>query len=180
MILVSGSTGNVGSEITRMLDARGVPFRAMVRNADEARRFATTPHATPIIADFDDADALARALNGVERAFLLTPSSADAETRQRRFVQAASRAGVRRIVKQSQLHADARSPVRFLRYHAVVEDAIRASGMEWTFLRPNLFMQGLLMFRQSIAATAVSRSRPAMPASAPWTFVTSRPPPWRH
>jgi uncharacterized protein YbjT (DUF2867 family) len=151
MILVSGSTGNVGSEVVRALSTRGVDFRAMVRNGDEAGKLAHTPHAEPVIADFDDADSLAQALRGVERAFLLTPSSAEAEDRQRCFVETAARNGVRHIVKQSQLHANPDSPVRFLRYHAAVEGAIRESGMDWTFLRPNLFMQGLLMFRQSIA-----------------------------
>ena len=53
-------------------------------------------------------------------------------------------------MKLSQLHADATLPERFLRYHGVVEAAIRASGLTFTFLRPNLYMQGLLNFRQSI------------------------------
>jgi uncharacterized protein YbjT (DUF2867 family) len=151
MILVSGSTGNVGGEVVRALAARGVDFRAMVRNDGEAQEFAQNPHAEPVVADFDDAGSITNALRGVERAFLLTPSSAKAEKRQRCFVAIAARSGVRHIVKQSQFHANADSPVRFLRYHAVVEEAIRESGMDWTFLRPNLFMQGLLMFRQSIA-----------------------------
>jgi len=42
--------------------------------------------------------------------------------------------------------------VRFLRYHAVVEEAISSSGFAFTHLRPNLYMQGLLGFRSSIAA----------------------------
>ncbi len=150
-ILVSGATGNVGGEIVRALTARGVGFLAMVRGDNDAEPFAGNPGVEPVVADFDDEAALAKALTGVERAFLLTPSTAEAEDRQRRFVDIAAAAGVRHIVKQSQLHANAKSPVRFLRYHALVEDAIRASGMDWTFLRPNLFMQGLLMFAPSIA-----------------------------
>lgn len=57
---------------------------------------------------------------------------------------------MKHIVKLSQFAADAHSPVRFLRYHAAVEAAIQASGMTYTFLRPNLFMQGLLNFRSTI------------------------------
>ena len=86
----------------------------------------------------------------MERAFLLTPSSEQAEAQQLRFVDQAKQAGVRHVVKLSQLAANLTSPVRFLRYHAVVEQAIRESGMAFTFLRPNLFMQGLLNFRDSI------------------------------
>ena len=67
-----------------------------------------------------------------------------------RFVEAARKSGVRHIVKLSQLHADVNSPGRFLRYHAAVEAAIEATDLTFTFLRPNLYMQGLLNFAQSI------------------------------
>ena len=40
--------------------------------------------------------------------------------------------------------------MRFLHYHAVVEQAISSSGMAFTHLRPNLYMQGMLAFRYSI------------------------------
>ena len=65
---------------------------------------------------------------------------------------AARRSGVQHIVKLSQFAADEGSPVRFLRYHAAVERAVRESGLAYTFLRPNLFMQGLLAFSRSIKA----------------------------
>jgi uncharacterized protein YbjT (DUF2867 family) len=86
----------------------------------------------------------------VERAFLLTNSSEHAEDQQAAFVDAAGRAGVKHIVKLSQWAADAKSPVRFLRHHAAVEQKIRDSGLAYTFLSPNLFMQGLLAFRDAI------------------------------
>ena len=60
------------------------------------------------------------------------------------------KSGVRHIVKLSQLHADVNSPGRFLRYHGAVEAAVQDAGLTFTFLRPNLYMQGLLNFRQSI------------------------------
>jgi uncharacterized protein YbjT (DUF2867 family) len=113
---------------------------------------ASLPGVDLVPGDFDDAASLARALQGVDRAFLVTPSSERAEAQQRSFVDSAARAGVRHIVKLSQWAADPRSPVRFLRYHAAVEAAIRDSRMAFTFLRPNLFMQGLLGFRASIVA----------------------------
>jgi uncharacterized protein YbjT (DUF2867 family) len=50
-----------------------------------------------------------------------------------------------------QLAADETSPVRFLRWHAAVERHIRELGVGFTFLRPNLYFQGLLAFAQSIA-----------------------------
>jgi uncharacterized protein YbjT (DUF2867 family) len=101
-------------------------------------------------ADFDDGPSIARALEGIESAFLLTNSSERVEEQQLRFVERACEAGVRHIVYLSQLHAARNSPVRFLHYHAVVEEAITSSGMAFTHLRPNLYMQGLLGFRSSI------------------------------
>ena len=62
----------------------------------------------------------------------------------------AQQSGVRHIVKLSQLHADANSPERFLRYHGSVQAVVKASGLSFTFLCPNLYMQGLFNFRQSI------------------------------
>lgn len=151
MILISGPTGNVGREIVKQLIQKGIHFRAMVRDEKQVDPLLHHPLVEPVHADFDEPDSLVQALKGVNRAFLLTPSLANAEIRQCHFVEAAARAGVAHIVKQSQLHANLQSPVRFLRYHAHVEDTIRRSGLHWTFLRPNLFMQGFLMFKQSIA-----------------------------
>ncbi|HEY8187749.1 MAG TPA: SDR family oxidoreductase [Pyrinomonadaceae bacterium] len=66
------------------------------------------------------------------------------------FNDAAKGAGVKHIVKLSQWAADKDSPVRFLSYHAAVENRIKESGIGYTFLRPNLFMQGLPAFRETI------------------------------
>jgi uncharacterized protein YbjT (DUF2867 family) len=149
MILVTGATGTNGRELLGRLSTLGVGVRAMVRlgAGRDNDLFRGVELAT---ADFDDAASISRALDGIESAFLVTNSSERAEEQQLRFVERASEAGVRRIVYISQLHAARSSPVRFLRYHAVVEEAISSSGMAFTHLRPNLYMQGLLAFRYSI------------------------------
>ena len=153
-ILISGATGNIGTELTKLLAAQGVPFRAMVRHPDDesAQALRALPGAELAAADFNNPASVGRALTGIERAFLLTHSSAQAEAQQLSFVAQARQAGVRHLIKQSQWAASTESPVRFLRYHAVVERAITASGLAYTFLRPNLFMQGLLAFKPSIQA----------------------------
>ena len=144
MILITGATGTNGSEVVKALSGQGIAAKAMMRSMKDGSRL--PPDITAVEGDFDDAASLDRALVDVERAFLLTPSTEHAEAQQLRFVESAKRAGVRHIVKLSQFAASPDSPVRFLRYHAAVEAAIRASGLQWTFLRPNLFMQGLLQF----------------------------------
>jgi len=151
MILITGATGNNGSALVKQLSARGVPMRAFVRNLAHAQTVAL-PGVEMVEGDFAKPETFTRALEGVERLFLLMPSSSDVEVQQRHFVDAAKRSGVKHIVKLSQFAADEHAPGRFQRYHGAVEHYIRDSGIAFTFLRPNLFMQGLLNFRSVIAS----------------------------
>jgi uncharacterized protein YbjT (DUF2867 family) len=151
VILVTGATGNTSSPLVSMLEARGVSIRAMIRRAGDDRRL-DVKSASPVVADFDDPASLESALDGVTRAYLVTPSSAAAEEQQVRLAELAARAGVLQIVLLSQYASAEDSPVRFLRYHAAVERRIRELGVGYTFLRPNLFMQGLLGFASTIAS----------------------------
>ena len=149
-VLVTGATGNTGRALVDALTRRGAPVRAMVRSgADRGKLPAGVP---AVVADFDDPESIAAALTGAERAYLVTPSSEQAEDQQRRFADQAAKAGLGHLVVLSQLGAEEGSPVRFLRYHAVVEQHVRDLGIPYTFLRPNLFFQGLLAFAGSIAA----------------------------
>lgn len=142
-ILITGASGNIGSTLVKILREQGIPFHAMLRSPNK-----DIPEA--IQGDFNDPVSISKALQGIEKAFLLTNSSEQAENQQITFVELAKKAGVKHIVKLSQWAADKHSPVRFLRYHAAVEDKIRESGITYTFLRPNLFMQGLLGFKEPI------------------------------
>jgi uncharacterized protein YbjT (DUF2867 family) len=149
MILIAGATGTVGSEILKRLSAQATEIRAVTRDPRKADAH-LLPHVQFVQGDLEDPESMKRACAGVDRAFLLTNSSERAEHQQTSFTHVVHQSGVRHIVKLSQLHADANAPERFLRYHGVVEAAIRSSGLAFTFLRPNLYMQGLLNFRRSI------------------------------
>ncbi|MGO2111048.1 MAG: NmrA family NAD(P)-binding protein [Pseudoclavibacter sp.] len=149
-ILVTGATGSTGRAVTDALTAQGVAFRPMSRRASSAD-FA-------VQADLDDDADVRSALAGVRAAYLVTPSSERAEAQQKQFIDLAVEAGVQHLVLLSQLGSVADSPVRFLRYHAAVEEHAFASGIAVSALRPNLFMQGLL------AVASVVRSTGALPA----------------
>lgn len=151
MILVTGATGNIGVELVRNLSKMGQPFRAFVRSRKQAQAIAF-PGIEFAEGDFGDPKTFRPALNNVDRLFLLVPSSAEVEQQQREFVDAAEQAKVKHIVKLSQLAADEHAAGRFQRYHAAVEKHIQKSGIPYTFLRPNLFMQGLLNFRSTISS----------------------------
>jgi uncharacterized protein YbjT (DUF2867 family) len=152
MILVTGATGKNGAEIIRRLAGRKERVRAMVHRPNGILRGTPNVELEYVEADFDDPASLRRILSGVQRAFLVTNSSERVEEQQLRFVDLAREAEVKHVVYLSQLHASSDSPLRFLRYHAAVEEALRISGMSYTNLRPNLYMQGLLMIGRKIAS----------------------------
>jgi uncharacterized protein YbjT (DUF2867 family) len=101
MILVTGVSVNVGTELARILMARRVPFRAMVRSPEAVQKAGALAGAEIVAGDFNDAGSMAGALTGIDRAYLLTPSSERAEAQQAAFVEMARRARVRHIVKLS-------------------------------------------------------------------------------
>jgi uncharacterized protein YbjT (DUF2867 family) len=152
-ILITGATGSTGSAIVKTLTAQGVPVRVMVRKPPAASTFPS--EVETVIADFDDQKSLAAALTEVDRAYLVTPSSEHAQEQQLRFADQAAASGIERLVVLSQLNSEPDSPVRFLRYHAVVEQHIRDLGINFTFLRPNLFFQGFLAFAGLIAQSGM-------------------------
>ena len=129
-LLITGATGSIGTQLVKKLAGMDVPFRALVRNKDQGDLMNDLPQAEITVGDLSDEAGLAKALYGIEKAFLLTNSSEHAEKLQLNFVNAAKKAGVRHIVKLSQLAADETSPVRFLRYHAVVENKIKELGID--------------------------------------------------
>ena len=145
-VLVTGATGTVGSALVPALQARGADVRAMIRDPGRA-----VPGVENVVADLTDAGAITAALAGVDVAFLNSPSAEDAARLQKRFADLAHDAGVDRLVLLSQYAADRDSPVRFLRWHAEVEEHLEHLGISHTILRPNLYMQALVGFAATIA-----------------------------
>lgn len=145
-ILVTGATGTIGSAVVALLRDSGAAVRAMSRNPGNA-----LPGIQPVRADLHDPDSLVPALDGVDAVFLNSPSTHDAAQLQIQFLDLAQRAGVTHAVVLSQYGAAADSPVRFLRWHAQVEEHLRTLDLTATVLRPNLFLQSLLAFSDSLA-----------------------------
>ena len=154
-LLITGATGMIGSLLADALVDRGVEFTVMLRPGGSGDRFAGKPGVSSTEGDFDDPASLRRALEGVDRAFLLTNSTERTEAQQIAFVEAAQAQRVGQVVYLSQLAADQQSPVRFLRYHGAVEAALRNSTVGWTFVRPNLILQAYIPFAPMIAQGAL-------------------------
>jgi uncharacterized protein YbjT (DUF2867 family) len=143
MLLVTGATGTTGSEVLRGLRERDLAVRALIHDetkADAVRELG----AEPVLGEMGDPKTLEPALEDVERAYLVSALSPMQAEYEQVFVETAKTAGVKHVVKLSLIGASVQSPLRFGKTHAVVEQALRESGMEWTFLRPNGFMQNNL------------------------------------
>jgi uncharacterized protein YbjT (DUF2867 family) len=113
---------------------------------------------------------LDRALWGVDKVFLSTPNTLFQVTAEKAVIDAAKAAGVKHIVKLSGGSAHQASPVRIARWHGEVERYLEASGLAYTHLQPEFFMQNLLG-----AATSIARGRLALPLGvAPMGLVDVR------
>ena len=137
MILVTGASGTVGTEVVKALGGRSARVRAGYR---------TRPQNVPagmesVALDYDRPETIRPALQGVDTLFLLS-NTVDPELK---VVDEAKRAGVKRIVKLSVIGAAAEG-FTFARWHRAVEKYIEASGLAWTFLRPNGFMQNVVNY----------------------------------
>ena len=154
MLLVTGATGNVGSAVVAELANKPCKVRVLVR--DPARLSIRAPNIEVAVGDFADAASLAAALEGVDAAFLASSFDVRMAELQMRFVDAAKRAGVARVVQLSAVGANAcRCCVRTLRWLGQVEQALQTSGMAATHLRAAFFFQNLLSFGESIARQGV-------------------------
>lgn len=149
-ILITGATGSIGGQVVKQLVDRGASLRALVRSEQKAAALAQ-PGVEAVIGDLAKPDTLAAALEGVERAFLLTgPDLAQAEL-QGNFIEAAKKAGVKHLVKLSALGVAEESPIILARLHWQTEQQLAGSGLGYTILQPHFFMQNLLGFASTIA-----------------------------
>ncbi|WP_432164511.1 SDR family oxidoreductase [Streptomyces sp. bgisy031] len=151
MILITGATGTIGSEVTRLLAARGVPHRALTR---EPGRAAFGPATEVVRGDLDDPGTLDAAVAGATAVFMVTlPGSGSGPgVQDKALLDAAVAAGVRRVVKLSAIGTGEPGAGRFGMWHAPGEEALRASGMEWTVLRPTTFASNFLWSAPEIRA----------------------------
>jgi NAD(P)H dehydrogenase (quinone) len=137
MVAVTGSTGNIGGRVARLLSTAGLPQRLVARDPS---RCPTLDGASVVQASYADGEAARKALNGVETLFMVSGSEApDRLDQHRTFIDAAATAGVDRIVYLSFYNAAPDSTFTLARDHWVTEEHIRASGMRFTFVRDNLY-----------------------------------------
>ena len=152
MIVVTGATGNVGRQVVEQLVAAGEPVRALSRHPERA----SWPSQVERVAG-DLTEELPAGLFDGARALYLFPEP----TRVREVVAGAEAAGVRHVAVLSSVAVGSEGGVKGLevlqRRHVVVEEAVEASGMIWTHVRPGMFMTNMLGWAESIRTDGVVR-----------------------
>src|ERR671912_989301 len=147
-ILVTGATGNIGSQVVKQLlsDAPDVSIKAAVHSSQNVKQVKSDDRVKVIQIDYNKAETLREALNGVDKLFLLTPDVPNAADLASNVLIEARKAGIKQIVKQSVMGAALEADVSTMRLHRQVEKFIEQSGIPFTFLRPNEFMQNFINF----------------------------------
>lgn len=151
-LLITGATGRIGRALVGRLVRAGQPVRVLRRPTSTV---ASPPGVELAVGDLDDAASCEAALQGIRTVFLLSADSPKQAEREVAFVETARRLGVRRVVKLSAYVAGLEPPESFGTQLQPIERAVRASGLAWTVLRPFMFMQNFLDFRDMVAGGTV-------------------------
>ncbi len=144
-IAVTGATGVLGGMVARLIAEAGLPQRLLVRTPDNAPQL---KNSTVHRFSYTDQDASREALDGVTTLFMVSaPEGPKRLDQHRTFIESAAAAGVRHVVYTSFIGAARDSTFTLGRDHAVAEEQIKASGMDFTFLRDSFysdFMEALV------------------------------------
>ena len=143
MILLTGATGKTGSATAKALNEKGITFRALIRN-EEKRGDIESLGGEVVIGSIENKEAVDQSMVDVETALILLPNSENQLSLEKQLVDSAKQAGAKRVVKMSSIEAtpDATSPIPKL--HLESEEYIKQSGLSWTMIKPNFYMQNLL------------------------------------
>lgn len=144
-LAVTGSTGALGSRVAARLAGLGLGQRLIVREPAKAPVHEGVEIA--VASAYGAAGEMRAALEGIETLYMVSGREAPERVGEHRIaIDAAKDAGVERIVYVSFLGADPEATFTFARDHWATEEAIRASGLAFTFLRSSLYLDFLPVF----------------------------------
>ena len=144
-VLITGATGQIGGDTLRNLLAdKTITLVAAVRSHAKAQSF-TAQGIRTVIMDFDQEHTLAPALEGIDRALLVTGYTVDMLRQSKAFIDQAKKSGVQHLVHLGACGRDD-TTIGHWAWHQFVERYIEWSGFSFTHLRPECFMQNLLSY----------------------------------
>jgi uncharacterized protein YbjT (DUF2867 family) len=148
MILIT-TAGKVGSEASRLLAQRDVPVRVLAHHPEKAAALAEAG-VEVFAGDLDSPESIDKAMQDVSRVILVTQPVLSEELN---VIDSAERAGIEHVVKITN-KSDAHSPIARRRIQSDIKDALIASGLSYTLLCNNAYMQNFLMMAPGIAQTS--------------------------
>jgi len=138
-ILVTGTTGNIGGEIVRLLKERNVDFIAATRSR-------SINDVNSVSLDFADPQSLEAAMQGVSTLFMVLANHPDMITWGKNVIDTAKKCGIKHIVRSSGSLADGNSAINVRKVLAETDQYLKESGIDYTITSPNFFMQNFIMF----------------------------------
>ena len=140
-ILILGATGTVGSAIVNELQNQNRSFYVGVRNPEKLA------HLPQRIIDYSQPEGFATALEGIKGLFMVAPSFSHGQIEKafQQLVQTAKEIGVEHIIYLSAFGAE-QNPEGS---HRQIELMVEHTGIAYTFLRPNFFMQNFTTLERS-------------------------------
>jgi uncharacterized protein YbjT (DUF2867 family) len=153
MVIVTGAAGRTGGEVVRLLSARGIRVRALVRDAQRIKGL-NGPVVEVAVADLARPGTLDPAFRGGDKLFLVSSPDPEVATLHGNAIEAAKRAGIKQIVRLSAYGASPQSPWLLLRVHGDADEHLSRSGISFTILRAQSFFQNTLFYADSIVAEA--------------------------
>jgi len=158
MILLTGITGTTGSKVIDLLSKKNVPVRALVRDKNKVKDL-SFEGLEIVEGDLEDESSIENAMTGVDKAFLVMANVEEQLDNEKRFIDVAKRLNISHLVKLSASNAEAGSSIPLKRYHGDAEQYLAGSGLGYTNIRPNYFMQNMM----HSAATIVAESKFYLP-----------------
>lgn len=138
-VFIAGAAGNIGSALVKALDGK-VDVVAGVHSPEKGA--ALGAEARPF--DFGDVDSMVDAMSGCDRMFLVLPLQEKMTRFGHLAVEAAKKAGIEYIVRSSGYAASSDAHWRLGRENGMVDQFVEDSGIPYTILRPNTFMQNFI------------------------------------
>ena len=151
-ILVTGSTGTIGSQVLTHLQGQGAEVRALTRTPEKARFVAGI---TPVKGDLADVDSMRAALAGVSTMFLMVANVADELTQAMLTLNLARDAGVKGIVYLSVYKSQQYADVPHFTGKYAIERMIDDAHLPVTALRPAYFIQNDLRQKEALLTHGV-------------------------
>lgn len=142
MILLIGVNSNIGRSLGQQLLANGEQVRVLVRSEASVAALRSKGYEVAI-GNLAHPATLEIALEGIARVFLLTSPDQDAVDWHQHAIAAARKARVQHLVRSSLLGANPDSSTTFIRQHGISDRFLEDSGVPFTILRPNCFLQNI-------------------------------------